>query len=174
MPAGVVAHEPNHLACNGLGIAERHRHSTVFGQQFGSVPVGCGNYCFASTKCVGQCARCDLGFAEVRSDVKVCRADELLQVVKLYELVVEDDVLFEFVLLGKDLEVKPVGFSMVAQFVRMGSAQEGSVMLTERRRRRSVRSSPTRHHAGTPMQLRESENGAGLSGFVAPDNSKVL
>ena len=51
---------------------------------------------------------------EVRRNVKVRSADELLQIFKVYEPVVEDDVLLEFVLFGKDFEAEPVGFAMLA------------------------------------------------------------
>src|SRR5216683_6784909 len=114
MPAGVVAQQANHLAGYGRGVAERHQHAVVFRQQFYSVPVRCRNYHFARTKRIGWRARRDLRFVEVRRDVKVCSADELLQIFKFYEPVVEDDVLLEFVLFGKDFEAEPVGFAMLA------------------------------------------------------------
>src|SRR5216683_6543653 len=114
MPAGVVAQQANHLAGYGRGVAKRHQHSVVFRQQFCSVPVRCRNYHFARTKRIGWRARGDLRFVEVRRDVKVCSADELLQIFKFYEPVVEDDVLLEFVLFGKDFEAEPVGFAMLA------------------------------------------------------------
>ena len=37
--ARIVAQQADHLACNGLGVAKRHQHATIFRQQFSSVPV---------------------------------------------------------------------------------------------------------------------------------------
>jgi hypothetical protein len=39
-------------------------------------------------------------------------------------LVVEDDVLLYLVPFGEDLEAEPVGFAMLAQFVRMSGAED--------------------------------------------------
>ena len=93
-------------------------------KQFRGVPIRRGNHCFARAKGVGQRARRDLRFVEVGRYVKVRGADELLQILKIHEIVVEDDVLLDFVLLGEHFQAHPVGFPMLAQFVRMGGAQD--------------------------------------------------
>ena len=124
MPARVVPQQADHFARDGRRVAERHQHTAVVRQQFRGVPVGRGNHRFARAKRVGQRARRDLRFVQVRRDVKVRRADELLQIFKVHELVVEDDVLLDLVLLGEHFEAQPVGFAVLAQFVRMGGAQD--------------------------------------------------
>ena len=124
VPAGVVAQQPDHFARYGRSVAERHQHAAVFRQQFRGVPVRCGHHRFAGAKRVGQRARRDLRFVQVRRDVKVRRADELLEVLKIHELVVEDDVLVDFVLLGENLEAEPVSFAVLPQFVGMGGAED--------------------------------------------------
>ena len=42
---------------------------------------------------------------------------------RVYELVVEDDVLLEFVPFGENFEAEPISFAMLSQFVGMGGAQ---------------------------------------------------
>ena len=113
----------DHLARDGGGVAEWHQHTAVFRQQFRGVPVRRGHHCFARAKRVGQRARRDLRFIQVRRDVKVRRANELLEILKVHKLVVEDDVLVDFVLLGENLQAEPVRFAVLPQFVGMGGAE---------------------------------------------------
>src|SRR6266511_3186171 len=96
MPASVVAQQADHLSRDGLGVAER----------------------------VGQGTRRDLRFVEIWRYVKVRGADELLQSFKVHKLVVEDDVLLDLILLGKDFEAEPVSSTVLAQFVGMSGAQD--------------------------------------------------
>ena len=105
-------------------VAERHQHTAVFRQQFRGVPVRRGHHRLAGAERVCQRARRDLRFVQVRRDVKVRRADELLEILEVHKLVVEDDVLLDLVLLGQDFETQPVRFTVLAQFVRMGGAED--------------------------------------------------
>ena len=115
MPAGVVAQQADHFARDGRRVAERHQHPAIVRQQFRGVPVWRGDHGFAGAECVSQRARRDLRLIEVRRDVEVRRADELLEILQLDELVVEDDVLVDFVFLGENLEAEPVGFTVLPQ-----------------------------------------------------------
>ena len=63
-------------------------------------------------------------FVQVRRDVKVGCPYELLEVLKFHELVIENDVLVDLVLLGKNLETESVSFSMLPQLVRMRGAKD--------------------------------------------------
>ena len=56
-------------------------------------------------------------------EVKVGRADELLEFFEFDEAVVEDDVLLDLVLLGQPFQAEPVGFALLAHQVGMGGAQ---------------------------------------------------
>jgi len=88
------------------------------------VPVRRGNNRLAGAKHVGQRARGDLRFGEVRGDVKVRGADKLLQVFKVYEAIVEDDALFQFVLFGENFQAEPIRFAILAEFIGVGGAQD--------------------------------------------------
>ena len=108
---------------NRLGVAERHQHAAPVGQQLGRVPVGSRDHGFARAKRVGQRARGDLRFVEIRRDVQVRRADELLELIEFHEPVVEDDVLLDFVPLGEAFESQTIGFALLAQLVRVRGAR---------------------------------------------------
>ena len=131
--AGIVPEQAGHFTRDGGCVAEWHQHTAVFRQQFGGVPVGRGDHGFAGAKGVGQRARGDLRFVQVRGDVKVGRADELLEILKVDELVVEDDVLVDFVLLSENFETQPVGFAVLPQLVGMGGAEDNINNLGELR-----------------------------------------
>ena len=88
------------------------------------MPVGRGNHRLAGAKRIGQGARGDLRFVQVRGDVKVGGADELLQIFKIDEAIVEDDVLLDLVFLGEDFQAESIGFAMLPQFIGMGGAQD--------------------------------------------------
>ncbi len=88
------------------------------------MPVRRGNNRLTGAKRIGQRARGDLRFVQVRSDIKVGGADELLQIFKIDELIVKDDVLFQFVFFGEHFQAEPIGFAMLEQFIRMGGAQD--------------------------------------------------
>src|ERR1017187_124748 len=88
------------------------------------MPVGRRNNRFAGPKSIGQGSRGYLRFIQIGCDVKVRGSDELLQILEFHEAVVEDDVLFDLVLLGKKFQTHPVGFAVLAQFVRMRGAQD--------------------------------------------------
>jgi len=49
---------------------------------------------------------------------------KLLEVLDVHELVVEDDVLVDFVLPGKNFETEPVSFAVLPQFVGMSGAED--------------------------------------------------
>ncbi len=61
---------------------------------------------------------------EVRRYVYVRRTDELLEILQVYELVIEDDILVDFVLLGEDFQAEPVRFAVFPQFVWMCGAED--------------------------------------------------
>ena len=109
-----VAQQAADLARHRARIPERDEHAAAIGEQLLCMPIRRRNHGFAATERIGERARGDLRFVEIRRDVKVRGADELLQIFKFYEPVVEDDVLLEFVFFGKDLEGEPVGFAMLA------------------------------------------------------------
>src|SRR5580704_9459216 len=88
------------------------------------MPVWRGNHCFASAERISQCSGGDLFFVEIGRYVQVGGADELLQILKLHEIVVENDVFLDFVLLGEHFQAYAVGFAMLAEFIRMGGAQD--------------------------------------------------
>jgi hypothetical protein len=87
------------------------------------VPIWRRDHRFAGAKSVCQRSRRDLGFVEVGCYVKVCGADELLQVLKIDEPVVEDDVFLYFVLLGK-FPGSAGKLHRAPQFIRMGGAED--------------------------------------------------
>ena len=119
-----IAQQADHLARDGLGVAEGHQHSALFRQQFGGVPIRRRDHGLARAKRVSECPRRDLRFVEIRRNVEVRRANELLQFFEFHEAVVEDDVLLDFVLLGQDFEAETVGLTALAQLVRMRGAQD--------------------------------------------------
>src|SRR5579863_4935870 len=133
MPAGVVPQQANHFPRDSRSVAEWNQDAAILGQQLRGVPVGRGNYRFARAKGIGQRAGSDLSFVQVRRYVKVGGSDELLQILKLHEIVVEDDVLLDFVLLSQHFQADAVGFAMLTQFVRMRGAQDNVNHLRELR-----------------------------------------
>src|ERR1700693_3109476 len=124
MPAVVVAHQGNNFPRDGSSIAEWHQYSSVFGQQFRGMPVWRGHYRFARAERICEGSRRNLLFIQVGRYVQVGGADEFFQILKFHEIVVEDDVLFDLVLLGEHFQAHAVSFAMLAEFIRMGCAQD--------------------------------------------------
>ena len=124
MPARVVPQQADHFPRDRRGIGEWDQDAAILRQQFRRVPIGRRNHCFARAKRVGQRARGDLRFVQVRRDIKVGGSDKLLQILKLHEIVVKDDVLLNLIFLGEHFETDAVGFAMLAQFVGMSGAQD--------------------------------------------------
>ena len=123
MPPGFIAQQPDHFARDGPGIAERHEHAAILGEQLRRVPVRRRDHRLARAERIRQRAGGNLRFVQIGSEVQVGHANELLQLVQLDETIVEDDVLLDFVFLGQPFEAQPVGFPLFAQQVGMGGAQ---------------------------------------------------
>ena len=124
MPARVVPQQADHFPRDRRGVGEGNQDAAILRQQFRRVPVGRRNHRFARAKRVGQRARGDLRFVQVRRDIEVGGSDKLLQILQLDEIVVEDDVLLNLILLGKHFQAHAVGFAVLAQFVGMSGAQD--------------------------------------------------
>ena len=106
-----------------LGIPERHEDAPAISQQFAGMPVGRRQHRLAAAEGIGQRARRDLVFVEVRRDVDVGGADESEQFRHVDEAVVKDHVLRHAEIVGQLLELFPVAFALLTQQMRVGGSQ---------------------------------------------------
>ena len=129
---GVLAHRMaqrfvpqqfHHGDGDGLGVAERHELAAFRRQQFRRVPVGRGHHGVARAERIGQRARSDLRFGQIRREINVRRADEPHQFLQLDEAIEEHDVLLHAEVFGQPLQAQAVSLALVAQQIRMRLAQ---------------------------------------------------
>src|SRR3982750_2678474 len=95
------------------------------------MPVRRGNHRLSGAEGISQRTGGDLRLVEVRRNIQIRCADELFEIVKVYELVIEDDVLIDIVLLGEDFKADPVSFTVFPQFVRMRGPEDNIDYLWE-------------------------------------------
>src|SRR3982751_2594562 len=108
---------------DSAGIAEWNQDAAIVCKKFGSVPIRCRYDSFARAERVRKRSRSDLSLIEIRSDVNVRSADELLQVLQVHETVIEDDVFLNVVLFREYFEAQTISFAVLPQFVGMSCAQ---------------------------------------------------
>ena len=106
MPARFIAQQAADFPGDRLGVRERHQDAAIVLQQFGGVPIGRRDHGFARAKRIGQCSRRNLGFVQIRGDVKIRRANELVEFLQLHETVVKDDVLLDLVIPGDGFQAE--------------------------------------------------------------------
>ena len=87
------------------------------------MPIRRRDHGFARAERISQCSRRNLGFVQIRGNVKIRRSNELGQFLQLHKTVVEDHVALELVLLDDGLQAKPVGVAPRAQLVGVRGAQ---------------------------------------------------
>ena len=94
------------------------------------------NHGLAQTEGKRERARSDPRGIEVGRDVEIGRAHELVQALGIDELILEDNVLFEFVLGGQNFSGSAVGFSIRSHFIGMGGSEHDVHHIRELRQNR--------------------------------------
>ena len=88
-PNGIVQQRNDRLR-DCRRVFDRHQHAAVLGEQFLSMPVGCGNHGLARAHRISERSRNDLVNVGVRRDIEVCRPQKLHQLLSADEPIVED------------------------------------------------------------------------------------
>src|SRR5579863_6385799 len=87
------------------------------------MPIRRRDHGLARAKRISECSRGNLGFLQIRSNVKIRRPDELGEFLQFYKAVVKDDILFEVFVSYNSLEAEAVSFASSAELVGVSASQ---------------------------------------------------